>query len=431
VSTTTLLWGRLGRALGLILATACVAASPANAATVSVQQAGGPTCGHLLCDAVPGVLFTAAAGEANVVEVQRSGGDWSISDSGAILEAGSGCTAVDDHHARCVTQSQQRLQSFVAHLADGNDELTSRLPASSWPGLQDITIDGGAGDDHLVGGAAPEAFFDGPGHDAVEAGAGNDSIQEGDDAPPSPDRFDGGAGLDVVDYGARTAAVTIDLADPGPVQGESLEGDVITGVETAVSGAGPDVLSGDAGSNTLTGGAGNDVLTGGGGPDQLTGGAGADRVDGGQGADAFAVGDGTGDSVVCGTGSDVVAMTVPSVDSEGVSFELNVTDAADRLSLDCERTWVSSLGDNVIPITVSPLRIRSRSIRLRTPCSVHNCRSGNVTVKAGRSVLGRAALRPGRSTVTFRTKRRLGRRVVGFHWKLPDGPADYALDLGS
>jgi hypothetical protein len=78
------------------------------------------------------------------------------------------------------------------------------------------------------------------------------------------------------------------------------------GHDALVGLAGNDLLSGLAGDDRLDGGAGDDVLAGGAGHDRLTGGSGGDRLDGGAGNDTIDARDGRRDTVVCGTGRDVV-----------------------------------------------------------------------------------------------------------------------------
>ena len=93
-------------------------------------------------------------------------------------------------------------------------------------------------------------------------------------------------GTDSIDASGQASAVTIDLtpgafSSIGPngsggraVDNVSIAYGVV--IETAVGGAGDDILIGNAAGNLLAGGAGNDTLTGGGGDDSLAGGEGTD-----------------------------------------------------------------------------------------------------------------------------------------------------------
>lgn len=96
-------------------------------------------------------------------------------------------------------------------------------------------------------------------------------------------------GLDILDASATSRAVRIDL-EPGAVS--SIAGEPVriapgTVIETAIGGAGNDLLAGNEAANTLWGGAGKDRLLGRGGDDLLRPGAGADRVEGGAGVDTL------------------------------------------------------------------------------------------------------------------------------------------------
>lgn len=132
-----------------------------------------------------------------------------------------------------------------------------------------LTANGGAGDDILAGGAGTNALL---------GGLGNDTFLQGTVA--RAEVMSGGEGFDTVDYGIRTAALTITL-DGAALDGASGEKDnVATDIEIVKGGAGNDSISA-AGVTTdvvLIGGAGDDVLIGGAGDDDLCGGLGNDRM---------------------------------------------------------------------------------------------------------------------------------------------------------
>lgn len=79
---------------------------------------------------------------------------------------------------------------------------------------------------------------------------------------------DGGAGINQLDFSARTTDVTVNLKrnQASGVGGKALN------FQNVLGGAGDDLLIGDAGANVIYGGAGNDVIIGGGGADTLGGG---------------------------------------------------------------------------------------------------------------------------------------------------------------
>ena len=181
------------------------------------------------------------------------------------------------------------------------------------------TLTGGAGDDHLSGGAGDDVLVASEGDDVYDGGDGNDSLVGGDGdniweitgtnagtlngrafvdvenlvGGAGNDEFifhpggslsgsiDGGGGTNTLDYGARSAGVSVDLSS-GAATGTG----GVAGIDNVVGGAGDDVVIGGAGDNVLAGGGGADRLAGGGGSDAFDGGTGEDTL---VGADAAAV----------------------------------------------------------------------------------------------------------------------------------------------
>ncbi|WP_161941218.1 calcium-binding protein, partial [Pseudovibrio axinellae] len=138
------------------------------------------------------------------------------------------------------------------------------------------------------------------GNDLFIANIGNDS-------------FDGGTGIDVIDYRASSAGVNVDL-DAGMASGGSAEGDKLINIESVEGSDFADVITGDEqnnrilgnyGADTLSGGEGHDTLLGGEGIDQLYGNAGIDWLDGGSENDQLFGGTGN-DSLYGGRGDDTL-----------------------------------------------------------------------------------------------------------------------------
>ena len=187
------------------------------------------------------------------------------------------------------------------HGGDGDDRITGGG-----------TLSGGPGRDTLTAGPGYDGLYGGPGEDVLSGGAGTDRL-DGDaqldlsppeTAPPSVDRLDGGPDVDTVAYAARAQSVTVDLA--ARTSGSTGEQDILTSIENALGGPGPDRLLGDGGPNVLDGSDGKDVLEGRGGTDDLTGGydRAADRLAGGPGDDD--VHGSFNDTLTCGPGIDRV-----------------------------------------------------------------------------------------------------------------------------
>ena len=141
---------------------------------------------------------------------------------------------------------------------------------------------GGAGDDVLRGGA---------GADTLNGDAGDDRFDE-ETTSNGGDVINGGAGdHDLVDYSARTAALTVTMDGVAANDGETGETDnVKSDVEDIIGGTVADTITGNASNNKIKGGDGNDVLSGGAGDDVFDQGAAADGNDtitGGTGADTI------------------------------------------------------------------------------------------------------------------------------------------------
>jgi Ca2+-binding RTX toxin-like protein len=228
--------------------------------------------------AVYDIVFTAASGEANRLAVtEQADGVFRIEDSGAVLEAGSNCTA--DGAAvvcRAPPPAGHGVVGIEADLGDGDDQTITPIHGNvrGGPGndtlAADQIIDGGPGADRMTGAGRGwlnyalrnqdvSVTFDGQANDG-EPG-------EGDDVRGTFALIDGGDGNDMLESGGVP----------------SLRGD-----HPSVNGrAGNDRLIGSAGADRLEGSQGDDVLEGGGGDDVLLGGGGADRGRGGAGTDTW------------------------------------------------------------------------------------------------------------------------------------------------
>jgi Ca2+-binding RTX toxin-like protein len=158
--------------------------------------------------------------------------------------------------------------------------------ARMWVAATDVsyaTIRGSSAADNLTGTSADDVINGVNGHDMIGGGSGKD-ILIGDDGNDTlaggagADMLNGGDGFDLLDYSASTRNVKIDLSQ-GTAAGGDAAGDIFTGVEGVLAGAGNDKLIGNNAANRLEGGDGNDIISGGAGADVLNGGAGVDHLD--------------------------------------------------------------------------------------------------------------------------------------------------------
>lgn len=114
----------------------------------------------------------------------------------------------------------------------------------------------------------------------IHAGAGNDRIV----ASMATGLYDGGDGLDTVDYSGFGAGISGDLRGGFTVQaGKILH--TLVNIESLVGTRFDDLLTAGRGDARLYGGDGNDIFIPGAGQNLLSGGAGFDRVDYGQSTD--------------------------------------------------------------------------------------------------------------------------------------------------
>jgi Ca2+-binding RTX toxin-like protein len=219
-----------------------------------------------------------------------------------VLEGGAGYDMLDySGSAGAVTV---RLWNNTASGGTADGDIISGFEA----------VTGGVASDFLVGNDSAIGNL-------LRGGVGDDTLTGLDGA----DTLDGGAGFDMLDYSQSVGAVTVRLWN-NTASGGDAAGDVISGFEAVVGGAGSDFLIGnDAIGNLLRGGAGNDTLSGlngndtlyggnnddqlsgGNDDDQLFGGAGNDTLDGGNGNDTMGGGIGADEFVFNGAfGNDTI-----------------------------------------------------------------------------------------------------------------------------
>ncbi|NJC39794.1 Ca2+-binding RTX toxin-like protein [Brevundimonas alba] len=146
-------------------------------------------------------------------------------------------------------------------------------------------IHGRGGDDWLEGGAGDDRLFGGLNNDKLFGGADNDTFAAAVTAGEfdfGNDIYDGGAGLDTVEYRLAAAAVNVDL-HAGTATDGSGGADTLISVENAIGSANADRILGSSRAgemdNHLQGLGGNDVLGGEAGRDTIDGGAGTDTAD--------------------------------------------------------------------------------------------------------------------------------------------------------
>jgi Ca2+-binding RTX toxin-like protein len=330
--------------LGVTLALLAVALLPANAyaSTASVE--------------IKRVFYLAGSGEANNLTISLSPTDYTLSDTGATIAAGPGCSA-GGSTATCPAGG---IIGITVSASDGGDTINNTTPTPSTlsGGDGDDALQGGSGNDLLRGNKGVDNHNGGPGDDYIDTrgnagdvvtcGAGTDTViadvedsvgpdceivdRGGAVAPPPPTTppsspppappLSAAVLLGAAEFRtlARGACAQNKLGTPGndrldgTALGDNLFGlqgnDILNGLrddDCLFGGAGSDRLSGSqgddrllgddstrraAGRDRLSGGAGADLLIGRRGKDRLSGGAGNDRLRGGRGNDRLIAGGG-------------------------------------------------------------------------------------------------------------------------------------------
>ena len=310
---------RVRRTLCLIALLCTTAGAPqaASASTVAMQDATGPSDAHAGLPPSSRLSFRGSAAERNDVAIARDGGGaWLVRDSGARLESGPGCAAIDTHTARCTnfSGSVTANPAIIAAAGGGDDRLTILTPDQAIVRGGDGNdvlrasgfLNGDGGDDTLYGGDGSDSLTGGPGRDILHGAAGGD-VLTGDGGAGGRsignDLLDGGLGSDTASYHTRRVPVRVDLSDPGR-DGSRGERDRLRAIESLTGGSGADLLIGNSAANDLDGGDGRNRLYGRGGADRLHGGRDPSLLLGGSGADGLQAG--TGDRADGGAGNDVL-----------------------------------------------------------------------------------------------------------------------------
>lgn len=325
-------------------------AAPAAASTAQlVELSSAPACKYFPppeCFEPPPdtALVYLGGGETNRVGLTADAQQVRITDPGAQVVPGPGCSPIDGHNVSCSVPS---ALVYVATGA-GADAVRSELGPTT-----KLTVDGGAGKDLLVGGLGPDALLGGRGADRLRGRAGDDRLFDASSPEPlragdlSPreggsdvffdqnreqaalppgrgrDSFDGGSGRDTLSYVGRSDKLRIDLASRKPVSGARRERDSIRRMENAIGGRGDDRIGGNRRANRLEGDGtlpgelpargGNDRIAGRAGADSIAGGDGRNMLSGGAGDDSIGALAGRRNRVSCGPGTDFVGDVSPKV----------------------------------------------------------------------------------------------------------------------
>jgi hypothetical protein len=322
------------------------------------------------------LAYLAGNGEKNNVSFSVSGRTFTVTDTGATISAGTGCTTVNANQVTCTDVPGGPINFVGVGAGDQDDSVTINGPIPSW-------VDGGSGNDRLVGGTSNDWLWGNVGDDYLDSGLGSDLMSGGD-------------GSDVADFSSRTGALTITL-DGNWGDGEAGENDNIGyTIEEVRSGSGNDTITGGSAANSLKGGAGNDTLSGGAGDDTIDGGPGQDSLHGGDGNDAIRSRDGITDQLTCGAGTDTTY--VDPIDTFASDCEVNDTGAGPGNGSESPQSPLA-----LLPASLTMSRGGSVSVRIYCPHTFGTRCVGTVTLVEVRTRRRVAA------TSRARLRKRLGR----------------------
>jgi Ca2+-binding RTX toxin-like protein len=217
---------------------------------------------------------------ANNMLIGDSGADTLTGGAGADLVVGGADGDVLDGGDGIDTLSYSAaFVGITVNLAAGTAS-GGEADGDSFTGFENVI--GGHAADTLTGNDLANKLNGGDGSDTLDGGLGNDLLIGGAGA----DTLAGGLGNDTISYAGSAQRVVIDLG-PQTASGGDAEGDIFSGIESAIGGSGNDALRGNQAANMLGGGSGNDRIWGNAGDDTVNGGAGADTMDGGAGIDTL------------------------------------------------------------------------------------------------------------------------------------------------
>ena len=202
------------RALSAVFLLLCLAAPAARAGEVSGQLVfceGGDYCRYFPEPRLD-VTFRAAEGERNDVRMLLHPDGVRIVDSGAAIETGDFCTAVNPNDVRCGPPAPSGLVA-TAFAGDGRDVAFASIGSVFLGRGPDhglaagVAMEGGPGDDRLIGVSGASLLFGGAGRDHLSGAGGDEALAGGSGrdrliARGGADRIEAGAGADFVAAGA-------------------------------------------------------------------------------------------------------------------------------------------------------------------------------------------------------------------------------------
>jgi VCBS repeat-containing protein len=171
---------------------------------------------------------------------------------------------------QALNAGQTLSDTITVYIPDGSVSPSIRITingVNEAPQLPLVNVVAGTNRGEVIDGtAAADLITPYGGADVVRAGGGNDTIKA--TINDGADFYDGGPGIDTVDYSALTKAVTVNLTQFGGLATGAQAGiDALVSIENVIGSQAGDQIVGNKLANVITGGPGNDRLTGNAGND--------------------------------------------------------------------------------------------------------------------------------------------------------------------
>ena len=217
---------------------------------------------------VPTVAITTVATKVDVTNVQTISGTGEV---GTTVQLFEGTTALGSAVTVDATGRWTQTVTFgntaTSHSVTAKDtDIAGNVGTSAAVIFTTDTIIQGGTTASVTGTAANDHIFINSANTKVNGAGGDDWLTFNPGTSADHHAITGGTGIDTLDFGLETTAITANLAT-GTASGSQVGTITVNTVENVVGGSAGDTITGDANANTLTGGAGNDTLTGGAGID--------------------------------------------------------------------------------------------------------------------------------------------------------------------
>jgi Ca2+-binding RTX toxin-like protein len=233
------------------------------------------------------------------------GDDTVAGDADGVDDSYDGGTGTDtlDYSALAEAVAINLADGSASGIEIGNDTISNFEIVRA--GASDDSVTGSAEAEEMHGNAGDDCLRGGEGADLVNAGDGDDVVTG--DLDCAADSYDGGSGIDTLDYSAAVMSVVVDL-NAANATGQEIGVDGISNFEIIKTGDGDDVLRDGDSAECLSAGGGDDIVVAAAdaSDDDFRGGDGFDAIDYSQAAHAVLIDLNTGTATGFDVGHDAI-----------------------------------------------------------------------------------------------------------------------------